>query len=144
MEKVVNIIRIEDGADGVFGVVLYEGKYVCVSLEPHWRDNEPNVSCIPEGSYLCRRRENWFGSGKWGYTYEVEGVPERDGILFHPANWVVYRGRRLLEGCIAPGTSIMNVGGVRGVGASTPAFKKLRSLIGDDLTFNLNVVKLIL
>ena len=70
------------------------------TLECPWRNNEPFVSCIPDGAYLI---EPWH-SPKFGDCYIVSGglVGKTQGvrthILFHAANKV-----RELQGCIALG-----------------------------------------
>jgi len=70
------------------------------TLECPWRNNEPFVSCIPDGAYLI---EPW-NSPTHGKCYIVSGglVGKTQGvrtyILFHAANKV-----RELQGCIALG-----------------------------------------
>ena len=70
------------------------------TLECPWRNNEPFVSCIPDGAYLI---EPWH-SPTHGKCYIVSGgtVGKTQGvrtyILFHAANKV-----RELQGCIALG-----------------------------------------
>lgn len=67
------------------------------TLENPWRNNEPNVSCIRAGVYLCRWLER-SASGKYRRCWVVLDVPGRSGILFHPGNLV-----RHTWGCILPG-----------------------------------------
>lgn len=69
-------------------------QFACVTLELPWRDNKPQVSCIPEGIYKVVTRR----TDKWGLHYHVLDVPEREWILFHPANFTSQ-----LRGCIIPG-----------------------------------------
>jgi hypothetical protein len=91
----------------MFGILQdSEGNYIAHTLECPWMNNRPNVSCIPTGEYLC----------KWGYsqrlrrnTFRVQQVPNRSGILIHPANYagVALMGLRTdLHGCIALGTGV--------------------------------------
>lgn len=54
-----------------------------VTLENRWADNRPNVSCIPAGTYICRR----IVSPKYGVTFEVTDVQGRTHILFHWGNY---------------------------------------------------------
>lgn len=74
------------------------------TIEPPWKDNEPFISCVPEGVYRV-----WpYQSGKFGPAYilenrrlevgRYEGDAKRYGILIHPAN-----APSQLRGCIAPG-----------------------------------------
>lgn len=82
------LLRFADSPFGVFGYLdLLDdtdhrmGRFCAV--EDDWLDNLPSLSCIPAGSYTCRRTLYLKG----GYpTYEVTGVPERSRILFHVAN----------------------------------------------------------
>jgi hypothetical protein len=65
------------------------------TIERPWKGNEPQVSCIPEGSYRARyTRSKRFGR----LLYEVLDVPGRSGIRIHAANWA-----HELQGCIALG-----------------------------------------
>lgn len=66
----------------------------CITLELPWRDNAPQISCIPEGIYPVAARE----SEKFGLHYHVQQVPEREWILFHPGTYT-----HQLRGCIIPG-----------------------------------------
>jgi hypothetical protein len=66
----------------------------CVTLELPWRDNAPQVSCIPEGIYHVEHRE----TDKFGHHYHVQGIAGREWILFHPGTYTSQ-----LRGCIIPG-----------------------------------------
>lgn len=59
-----------------------------------WLDNQPRISCIPEGRYALKKRY----SRKFKQHLFVEGVEGRDVILIHPANDALQE----LKGCIAP------------------------------------------
>lgn len=67
---------------------------VCYTIELPWRNNEVNRSCIPEGTYVLKRRY----STKFRWHLEIKDVPGRSYILIHPAN----HAERELKGCIAP------------------------------------------
>ena len=64
------------------------------TVEKPWIHNRRDVSCIPEGRYLCRRYE----SRKHGLTFEIENVCRRSYILFHKGNKV-----KDVKGCLAIG-----------------------------------------
>ena len=66
---------------GTLGKLEAEG-FSCVTMEPPWVDNLPNVSCIPVGEYPCR----WHKSPRYGWVYAVLEVPGRTNILIHPGN----------------------------------------------------------
>lgn len=58
--------------------------FSCKTLERPNLGNKQNVSCIPEGQYLCK----WvFKLGKFGWVYEIQNVPNRLGILLHSGNF---------------------------------------------------------
>ena len=76
---------------------------LCRTLELPWRDNQPSVSCIPAGTFRMvyspsprLRRKTW----------RLMGVPKRDGILIHSANYISQ-----LRGCIAPGVALSDING---------------------------------
>ena len=73
-----------------------DGQVQCQTIELPWKDNAHSISCIPAGSYLCKRR--W--SPKHGAeVFGIEGVPDRSDIEIHVANDV-----RDLLGCVGVGT----------------------------------------
>ena len=79
--------RFGDTPFGVFGYLVLRddgGEPIAAfaTCEDDWRENALAVSCIPAGSYLCRRRQ----SPKFGNTFRVEDVPGRSQILFHAGN----------------------------------------------------------
>jgi hypothetical protein len=64
-------------------------------FEEEDQNNKSNISCIPPGIYICKRR--FYNKG--GYdTWEVTGVPGRSLILFHIGNT-----EEDLAGCLATG-----------------------------------------
>ena len=64
------------------------------TIELPWLDNRRKVSCIPEGRYEIMKRF----TEKHQHHLILMDVPQRDGILIHPANDAV----KELMGCIAP------------------------------------------
>tara|TARA_R110000772_G_scaffold76180_1_gene164772 strand:+ start:1748 stop:2137 length:390 start_codon:yes stop_codon:yes gene_type:complete len=64
------------------------------TLENPWQNNEPYVSCIPEGDYICKRVD----SPRYGNTFQVQDVEGRTHILFHWGNY-----ERNTLGCILVG-----------------------------------------
>src|SRR6478736_962892 len=89
-------------SDGTNGKIECEGRFVCYAIELPWFDNAKQVSCIPEGKYLLRKRY----SSKFQWHIEVVGVENRSYILFHPAN----NAQMELKGCIAPVTKVAGPG----------------------------------
>lgn len=81
--------------EGTLGQMIFPGGYECFTVERPWRNNQPYVSCIPEGSY----RLAWhMVKGKHYGQPELLAVPGRSAILIHPANYPSD-----LLGCIGPG-----------------------------------------
>lgn len=65
--------------------------YKFATLELPWKENKRNESCIPCGTYICRR----IKSPKFGETFEVCWVLNRDKILIHRGNFL-----KETRGCI--------------------------------------------
>lgn len=98
--KTAKLMRFHNLEQGTFGELAF-GTEFTQCLELPWRDNKPQRSCIPPGTYTCRL----VNSPRFGRVYEVCDVPGRSNILFHPANFAgdVERGWTTeLHGCIAP------------------------------------------
>ena len=68
------------------------------TVELPWMGNKPFESCIPPGRYPVVTRETKSKGRHWLLC----GVPERDLILIHAANYASE-----LQGCIAPGLGSM-------------------------------------
>ncbi|WP_353411147.1 DUF5675 family protein [Pseudoteredinibacter isoporae] len=85
------------------GVILTPSGSSYKTIEPPWDANKPNVSCIPDGEYVCRRDR----SGRFKF-FSVTNVPERSHIEIHPANNYVnpIKGKQEPHGCIALGQRI--------------------------------------
>lgn len=93
-----------------------------VTLELPWKDNHPEVSCIPVGVYEVV----WTKSPRLQrFTYEVTGVPGRNGIRFHSANWA-----HQLLGCIALGKERGVLNGEQAVLQSREALEEFEKTMG--------------
>jgi len=101
------------------GKILMEG----FAVEPPWKGNERNVSCIPEGRYEVVRHD----SPKFGDVYLVKDVPGRSNILFHAGNY-----RKDTKGCILPGHALMdmNKDGQWDVSQSRQTLEQLKQIAG--------------
>jgi len=117
---------------GVFVALDTAGNLLaqCVTLELPWRDNQPQVSCIPEGIYPVRARK----SEKHGDHYQVHDVPGRDLILLHPGNFVSQ-----LRGCLLPGDSLadLNKDGIPDITNTRATLNKLLASLGAEFTLNI-------
>lgn len=93
----LEIIRLEESDQGTLGVLLINSQIFCFTLEPPDRDNQPSVSSIPTGTYVCRP----FQSPKFGNTFEITSIPGRSLVLFHAGNTVGDT-----HGCVILGASV--------------------------------------
>lgn len=114
MKKFV-IKRIAFLENVTFGVILDEGIPFALTLERGWKDNQRNISCIPQGKYLCKK----IISPRFGSTYEVILVPGRSAILFHSGNI-----SDDTHGCIILGEQYEYLYGKEAVLYSRKAFKE--------------------
>lgn len=103
---------------GTNGRLFINGKPAGFTIELPWRNNQPQVSCIPEGRYLLVKRV----SEKLHEHLLVTGVPNRDLILIHKANNALAQ----LKGCIAPASTLIGPGMGEG---SQNVFGPLRQLV---------------
>ena len=105
-------------SEGTNRILLLSGVAICSTIELPWKNNEPRISCIPEGNYGLVKR--YSPHHKW--HFELKDVPGRQLILIHPANDAITE----LKGCIAPVCVITGMG--KG-DFSRLAFKKITSLL---------------
>jgi len=104
--------------EGTNGKLECEGQFLCYTIELPWKNNEKQISCIPEGKYLLQKRF----SKRYLWHLEVTNVANRSLILIHPANYALYE----LQGCIAPVSKLSG----SGIGLqSRKAFKKMFAFI---------------
>jgi len=108
-------ITLERFADvpsmGTLSTVYIDDNTFCYAIEQNWQDNQPFVSCVPDGEYVLDE----FHSGRYGHTFalvnagknvyanKADGFLEKDryACLLHKANW-----SHELQGCIAFGQDI--------------------------------------
>ena len=128
--KRARIRRIESTDEGVRGIMTVDGLACCLTIERPWLDNKPNVSCIPAGTYLCRR----VHSPTFKKTFEVVDVPGRTHILFHSGNTM-----KQSKGCILPGSKFGELDGLAAVLSSGAAFAKLMAVMEGEEAFLLKI-----
>jgi len=109
------LLRISYTDYATWGVLLEKDTPFAVTLEPPWEDNLPNVSCIPTGTYKCKK----IKAERHGDTFHVLDVPNRHGIIFHVGNLP-----KETSGCILIGTSFGKLWGKPAILASSIAMKK--------------------
>jgi hypothetical protein len=103
---------------GTNGELLLNGDKVCSTIELPWKNNEHQVSCIPEGRYELQKRY----TPRFGKHLILLNVPNRSYILLHAANDAL----KEIKGCIASVTTLTGEG--RGTQARL-ALAKLVSIV---------------
>jgi hypothetical protein len=117
------LIRLHDDTTQTLGkLMLFDGMGRVLelwTLEPPWRGNARNESCIPLGNYDVRPRQ----SPKYGEHFEVRDVTDRSYILVHAGNYA-----KDTEGCILVGLNLADINGdgVPDVTTSRVALERLR------------------
>jgi len=135
--RIVELVRLESGEQGTFGVLKIDKQAFCCTLEPRDRLNANNISAIPPGQYIAVRHQ----SPKFGETFMVKDVPGRTNILFHKGNT-----DDDTAGCIILGSSFGHLGADRAVLASGKAFGGFtelfkRGIAPADLRFHLTITE---
>lgn len=115
----IRIVRDTRTSTATFGRLWLDGIQVCHTLELPWLDNEPNVSCVPEGRYRARVRDGVEEESKFRYKHiHILDVPGRSWILIHKGNYPDD-----ITGCILVGTRR----GINAVWESSVAFGAIMS-----------------
>lgn len=93
------------------------------TIELPWAHNEPEVSCIPEGSYTLNKRSsgivNRTSRGKYTAGWEVANVEGRTYIMIHIGNTVSN-----FQGCIGIGEGLGVIDGNWAILQSSVSFDK--------------------
>lgn len=85
------------------GYLLLNGLPLCLTLERPWVNNQHDVSCIPPGVYQCIPHD----TPEKPHCWEITGVPNRTGVLFHVGNTIIDSIGCVLVGLEIAGTSIL-------------------------------------
>ena len=108
MKKLI-LKRVINQPDVTLGLIKAD-KFIFHTLELPWRDNKRNVSCIPDGNYICNLNNR--------NVYEVMDVPNRSSIQIHIGNIAPD-----VRGCILLGMRYGTITGKLAVLSSTAANK---------------------
>jgi hypothetical protein len=131
MIPVVEIIRLETSKSyGTLGILRFNKKILCCTLEPSDEENQINISSIPASQYKCVRVK----SGRYGDTFEVEGVTGRTNILFHPGNT-----KTDTRGCLILGQYVSKLLGNRAVKNSGKTFANFMNKLACVDEFHLTI-----
>lgn len=121
--KTARLWRIDDNGKRTLGVLSAPGAHFSI-LEPPWKDNQRNVSCIPTGYYDCVFLKR-SSSGKYRNVWWVREVAGRGGILIH--NGVVVDHTL---GCLLIGKRHARFSGKAGVWNSRKALREFNEIMG--------------
>jgi hypothetical protein len=130
------LTRVYVGPEGAFGTLSPMGKPpFAVTLEHSYANTADSwYTKVPRGTYVCKRGRHTLSSGKTIDTFEVTGVSDHTGILFHPLNV-----QEQSEGCVGIGLQYGPVNGEPGILQSLLAFTMLMARQSNVDTFNLTV-----
>ena len=94
------------------GLLFIDKVLFCKTLELPWKNNEPQISCIPSGEYQIEvQRSNHF-SEKFGvdvFLPCVKNVPGRSGVEIHGGNSPADSLGCILVGSERPGPGLLAV-----------------------------------
>ena len=93
----------EDSKQTLGALIAYCGTdmiFNCKTLELPWRSNQRNVSRIPSGVYVVRKRY----SDTYGNHWHITDVYKRDLILIHNGNF-----HYSTEGCVCVGKDHIDI-----------------------------------
>ncbi|HKV74593.1 MAG TPA: DUF5675 family protein [Gemmatimonadales bacterium] len=78
------LLRTEQNV-GTFGRFVIPDGSTLYSLELPWKNNAPQVSCIPAGHYDLQRR---YSNSHHCEVFEIMAVPDRTDVEIHWGNWI--------------------------------------------------------
>ncbi len=129
-DQILGVLQIFDDTDKVF-----EAK----TLELPWLNNQQNISCIPAGSYLMKKRQSPKYKNHF-HILELDGseVKGRNYILIHHGNF-----KRDIRGCILVGIAHTDIDGdgLRDVTSSRNTMNRLNNSVTLD-TIPLTIIEL--
>lgn len=93
----ITIIRTSINSNSITGELYVNNQYICQTLEHLYRENQKNISCIPENTYggILRydHKDTW--------RIELTGTEPRTHIQIHTGN-----SPADIKGCILVGESV--------------------------------------
>lgn len=116
----LTLVRVESLSTVTRGILLVNSMLFCMTLENPWRDNQHDISCIPEGKYTLIRHS----SRRFGETYKFLSVPDRDNIIIHQGNTA-----EDTRGCVMLGMEVGTLNGNAAVLQSKVAMDRFRNLL---------------
>jgi hypothetical protein len=107
------------------------------TMELPWRGNRQNLSCIPDGDYICRV----YHSRRFGTVYHITDVAGRTWILTHVGNWAGDKEKGLRSnsyGCVLMGKYHATIYGQQAVALSRATLRRWMNFMGGE-SFRLHV-----
>jgi hypothetical protein len=141
-ETAVYISRYPSDNQGTHGMIRTPSGLELHTLELPWRDNSPNISCIPPGEYTVAPHTSSF----FGKCFSIFPVPGRTHIRIHAGNWAGDKSlyyRSDTEGCILVGESVGHLYEQRALFRSRIALNRLLSDLDGARSHKLIIVNLI-
>ena len=85
----INLLLIRDtfSKESTIGELFINGERICDTLENPWKDNQRNISCIPEGEYPVRLRLARESASRDYLHLLIQDVPNREWVLVHIGNF---------------------------------------------------------
>lgn len=131
------LTRKQFRSDGIFSQLTDQlGAYICETLEHAYPDKDGKLlPKIPTGYFQCIRGTHQLAGASASFeTFEITGVPNHTGILFHCGN---FQGDS--SGCILVGALFANDSGIQMLTQSRATFARLMDLQKDCDSFYLLV-----
>jgi len=128
---ILTLKRVADTIHDTAGVLAVEGNFpFALTMERQGKNNTPSVSCIPAGTYTCRR----VVSHHFGNTFEVTDVEGRSHILFHKGNI-----QDDSHGCIIIGEQFERLAGKPAVLSSKHGYNQFMEVVASVDSFILKI-----
>jgi hypothetical protein len=127
----LTLTRKDFREDGIFSELTDDkGNSLAVTLE-HSYDSKPKLY---DGTFTCVKGIHRLHDNVPFEAFEVTGVTDHTGILFHVGNY-----NKDSDGCVLLGTDIADSDQGRMVTHSMIAFSKFMAMLENDQTFTLIV-----
>ena len=126
--KVLTIKRVYMKDFASIGVIDDEGWPFALTLELPWKNNTPEVSCIPKGEYICKR----VNTSRHGECFEICDVPGRTAVLIHWGNVTSNS-----QGCVLLGEEFGELSGQFAVLSSRTAYSEFMKRVSGHANFRL-------
>lgn len=135
-ELELTLTRYESDEEGTFGHLTCGTQLNLHTVELPDKNNQRNVSCIPEGVYKVVP----YDSPRFGSVFLVCDVKDRSFILFHSGNFAGDASKGYItnsEGCILPGLKRGILEGQDAVIHSRRALEKLKKFAPNGFTLKI-------